>query len=74
MFQTQYLLSFENLNNLQMQYFEEEDFVTCSNIKRFVMATEILKNRILFKGFIYIFSSSISISKDSSFSLATEIT
>ena len=46
-FQTEYLLSLENLDNIQMQYFEEEDFVTCSNLKQYAMATEILKNRIL---------------------------
>lgn len=46
-FQTKYLLSLENFENIQTQYFEEEDFVTCSNLKQFAMATEILKNRIL---------------------------
>lgn len=46
-FQTQYLMSLENLNGLQMQYFEEEDFVTCSSLKQFAFASDILKNRIL---------------------------
>ena len=46
-FQTSYLLSLENLNGLQMQYFEEEDFVTCSSLKQYAMANDILHNRIL---------------------------
>lgn len=46
-FQTSYLLALENLDNLQMQYFEEEDFITCSSLKQVSFATDVLKNRIL---------------------------
>lgn len=46
-FQTSYLLSLDSLPQMQTQYFEEEDFVTCSSLKQFAIVTEMQKNRIL---------------------------
>ena len=46
-FDTQYLMQIDSLLNPQMQYFEEEDFITCYNLKQFAMVGEVLKNRIL---------------------------
>lgn len=46
-FETKYLMQIDSLLNPQMQYFEEEDFITCSNLKQTAMVNEILKNRIL---------------------------
>ncbi|HAJ77504.1 MAG TPA: hypothetical protein DCO89_00350 [Clostridiales bacterium] len=46
-FETKYLMQIENLYNPQTEYFEEEDFIICSNLKQTAMVSEILKNRIL---------------------------
>lgn len=46
-FQTNYLLSLESMPQMQIQYFDEEDFVTCSSLKQFALVTEMQKNRIL---------------------------
>lgn len=46
-FDTQYLIQIESLLNPQIQYFEEEDFITCYNLKQVAMVGEVLKNRIL---------------------------
>lgn len=46
-FQTNYLLTVDKLYSPQMQYFEEEDFITCYNLKQMCMVADIMKNRIL---------------------------
>ncbi len=46
-FETQYLLKIESLLNPQIQYFEEEDFVTCFSLKQLSLINDIMKNRIL---------------------------
>lgn len=46
-FETEYLTKIEKILNPQMQYFEEEDFMTCLNFKQTAMVGEVLKNRIL---------------------------
>lgn len=46
-FETQYLLNLQNLLNPQTEYFEEEDFITCYDLKQFSIVSDILKNRIL---------------------------
>ena len=46
-FETKYLMQIDNLYNPQIEYFEEEDFITCLNLKQTAMVSEILKNRIL---------------------------
>ena len=46
-FETKYLMQIESLLNPQMQYFEEEDFMTCLNFKQTAMVGEVLRNRIL---------------------------
>ena len=46
-FETDYLMRIDSLLNPQMQYFEEEDFMTCLNFKQTAMVAEVLKNRIL---------------------------
>lgn len=46
-FETKYLLQIDSLLNPQMQYFEEEDFITCYSLKQVAIVREILKNRIL---------------------------
>ena len=40
-------MQIENLYNPQTEYFEEEDFITCSNLKQTAMVLDILRNRIL---------------------------
>lgn len=47
MFKTQYLLTIDKLYAPQVQYFEEEDFITCYNLKQFALVNDILKSRIL---------------------------
>jgi bifunctional N-acetylglucosamine-1-phosphate-uridyltransferase/glucosamine-1-phosphate-acetyltransferase GlmU-like protein len=46
-FETNYLMQIDSLLNPQFQYFEEEDFITCLNLKQTAMVEEVLKNRIL---------------------------
>ena len=46
-FETKYLMQIDSLLNPQMQYFEEEDFITCYSLKQVAIVREILKNRIL---------------------------
>ncbi|MBQ8431101.1 MAG: hypothetical protein IJX26_04125, partial [Clostridia bacterium] len=46
-FETEYLLQIENLLSPQTQYFEEEDFMMCYDLKHFSMVADILRNRIL---------------------------
>ena len=46
-FETEYLMKIDSLLNPQMEYFEEEDFITCYNLKQTAMVREVLKNRIL---------------------------
>lgn len=46
-FETKYLMEIDSLLNPQVQYFEEEDFITCSSIKQYAMISDIMKNRIL---------------------------
>lgn len=46
-FETKYLLQIDNLLNPQMQYFDEDDFITCHSLKQYSMICEIMKNRIL---------------------------
>lgn len=46
-FETEYLLQVENLISPQMQYFEEEDFMTCYSLKQTTIVADVLKNRIL---------------------------
>src|SRR5574344_1023841 len=46
-FLTSYLLTIESLLNPQVQYFEEEDFITCYSLKQVSIVNEIFKNRIL---------------------------
>lgn len=46
-FETKYLIEIEQLLNPQVQYFDEEDFITCSSLKQYAMISDIMKNRIL---------------------------
>lgn len=46
-FETKYLLQIDSLLNPQVQYFEEEDFITCYSLKQVAIVREVLKNRIL---------------------------
>ncbi len=46
-FETEYLTKIDKLYAPQTQYFEEEDFITCYNLKQFSIVSEIFKNRIL---------------------------
>ena len=46
-FETKYLLNIDKLLNPQIEYFEEEDFMTCLDYKQTAMIEEILRNRIL---------------------------
>ena len=46
-FETEYLMRIDSLLNPQIQYFDEEDFITCYNLKQTAMVREILRNRIL---------------------------
>ena len=46
-FDTQYLIQIESLLNPQVEYFEEEDFITCHSLKQLAMVTDVMKNRIL---------------------------
>lgn len=46
-FETEYLMNIGALNDIQTQYFEEEDFITCHSLKQTAMVRDILKNRIL---------------------------
>ena len=46
-FSTAYLTKIESLLNPQIEYFEEEDFITCHSLKQFAMVADIMKNRIL---------------------------
>ena len=46
-FETKYLLEIESLLNPQIQYFEEEDFITCHSLKQYTLISDIMKNRIL---------------------------
>ena len=45
-FETKYLLEIDSLLNPQIQYFEEEDFITCYSLKQYSMICDIMKNRI----------------------------
>lgn len=47
MFKTDYLNTIDKLYNPQMQYFEEEDFITAYNLKQFALIGDILKSRII---------------------------
>lgn len=47
MFETNYLNTIDKLFNPQMQYFEEEDFICCYNLKQFALVSDIMHNRIL---------------------------
>ena len=47
MFETSYLQTIDKLLNPQVQYFEEEDFITCYNMKQFALVSDIMRNRIL---------------------------
>lgn len=47
MFETEYLKSIDKLFSPQVQYFEEEDFITCYNLKQFALVSDIMRNRIL---------------------------
>ncbi len=47
MFETNYLQTIDKLLNPQVQYFEEEDFITCYNMKQFALVSDIMRNRIL---------------------------
>lgn len=47
MFETDYLSRIEKIYNPQIQYFEEEDFITAYNLKQFALITDIMRNRIL---------------------------
>lgn len=47
MFETSYLHAIDKLFNPQMQYFDEEDFITCYNMKQFALVSDIMRNRIL---------------------------
>ena len=46
-FLTDYLLKTDNIQNIQTQYFEEEDFMTCYSLKQTAIVSDVLKNRIL---------------------------
>lgn len=46
-FKTEYLFNINSLLSPQMQYFDEEDFITCYDLKQFSMVCDIMKNRIL---------------------------
>ena len=46
-FKTEYLIKIEKLLSPEVQYFEEEDFITCSSLKQVSMVMDVLKNRIL---------------------------
>lgn len=46
-FNMQYLDKIEKLFSPQTAYFEEEDFLTCTNPKQFAMINDIMRNRIL---------------------------
>ncbi|MBQ0017276.1 MAG: hypothetical protein KBT30_01430 [Clostridiales bacterium] len=46
-FETSYLKQVEKLYNPQLQYFEEEDFITCFNLKQYALISDIMKNRII---------------------------
>ena len=47
MFETEYLNKIDKVYNPQMQYFEEEDFITAYNLKQFALITDIMRNRII---------------------------
>lgn len=47
MFETEYLEKIDRLLSPQMQYFEEEDFITCYNPKQFSLVCDIMKSRII---------------------------
>ena len=47
MFETEYLKRIDKLLSPQMQYFEEEDFITCYNPKQYSLICDIMKNRII---------------------------
>lgn len=47
MFETEYLNTIEKLFNPQVQYFEEEDFICCYNLKQLALVSDIMRNRIL---------------------------
>lgn len=46
-FETEYLFKIDKLYAPQSEYFEEEDFITCYNLKQLEIVGEIFKNRIL---------------------------
>ena len=46
-FKTEYLLKIDVLLSPEMQYFEEEDFITCFGYKQVAMVMDVLKNRII---------------------------
>lgn len=47
MFETDYLKRIDKLLSPQMQYFNEEDFITCYNLKQLALVSDIMRNRIL---------------------------
>ena len=47
MFKTEYLITIDKLYNPQMHYFDEEDFITCFNLKQYSLVMDILKARII---------------------------
>lgn len=47
MFETDYLKRIDKLLSPQMQYFNEEDFITCYSLKQLAIITDIMRNRIL---------------------------
>lgn len=46
-FKTEYLNTIEKLFSPQFQSFDQADFLTCSSLKQFALASEMMKNRIL---------------------------
>ena len=47
MFETDYLKRIDKLLSPQMQYFNEEDFITCYSLKQLAIISDIMRNRIL---------------------------
>lgn len=47
MFETDYLRRIDKLLSPQVQYFNEEDFITCYNLKQLSLVSDIMRNRIL---------------------------
>ena len=47
MFETDYLNRIDKLLSPQMQYFNEEDFITCYSLKQLAIISDIMRNRII---------------------------